>query len=135
MYNREIIGQLVDFISSKDGRTDKSRLQNEVQEAFGLVKDRSVYYCDWFAIRFCKAASRSFGNTVLALFSRHKSFSGGSNIICCFYQTVKIFFKGIVFVRIIQKLKVFRNIFNAFKLPHDVTSVETALDVISAQLL
>lgn len=57
MYNREIIGQLVDFISSKDGRTDKSRLQNEVQEAFGLVKDRSVYYCDWFAIRFCKAAS------------------------------------------------------------------------------
>lgn len=48
MYNREIIGQLVDFISSKDGRTDKSRLQNEVQEAFGLVKDRSVYYCDWF---------------------------------------------------------------------------------------
>lgn len=58
MYNREIIGQLVDFISSKDGRTDKSRLQNEVQEAFGLVKDRSVYYCDWFAIRFCKAASR-----------------------------------------------------------------------------
>ena len=41
MYNREIIGQLVDFISSKDGRTDKSRLQNEVQEAFGLVKDRS----------------------------------------------------------------------------------------------
>lgn len=50
MYNREIIGQLVDFISSKDGRTDKSRLQNEVQEAFGLVKDRSVYYCDWFAI-------------------------------------------------------------------------------------
>ena len=64
MYNREIIGQLVDFISSKDGRTDKSRLQNEVQEAFGLVKDRSVYYCDWFAIRFCKAASRSFGGPV-----------------------------------------------------------------------
>ena len=72
MYNREIIGQLVDFISSKDGRTDKSRLQNEVQEAFGLVKDRSVYYCDWFAIRFCKAASRSFGNTVLALSALHR---------------------------------------------------------------
>lgn len=73
MYNREIIGQLVDFISSKDGRTDKSRLQNEVQEAFGLVKDRSVYYCDWFAIRFCKAASRSFGNTVLALSALHRA--------------------------------------------------------------
>lgn len=46
MYNREIIEQLVDFISDRDGNTDKSRLQNAVQEAFDLVKERSVYYCD-----------------------------------------------------------------------------------------
>ena len=64
MYEKNIIEQLVDFISSKDGKTDKSRLQNEVRDAFGLVKERSVYYCDWFAIRFCKAVSRSFSNTV-----------------------------------------------------------------------
>mgnify|MGYP003377678589 FL=1 len=31
MYNREIIEKLVDFISARDGNTDKSRLQNEVQ--------------------------------------------------------------------------------------------------------
>ena len=43
MYNREIIEQLVDFISDRDGNTDKSRLQNAVQEAFDLVKERSVY--------------------------------------------------------------------------------------------
>ena len=43
MYNKNIIEQLVDFISSKDGKTDKSRLQNEVQDAFDLVKERSVY--------------------------------------------------------------------------------------------
>lgn len=42
MYNKNIIEQLVDFISSKDGKTDKSRLQNEVQDAFDLVKERSV---------------------------------------------------------------------------------------------
>lgn len=72
MYNREIIGQLVDFISEKDGNTDKNRLQKAVQEAFGLVKERSVYYCDWFAIRFCKSASRSFSNTVLALSALHR---------------------------------------------------------------
>lgn len=71
MYNREIIEKLVDFISAKDGSMDKSHLQNEVQNAFDLVKDRSVYYCGWFAIRFCKAASRSFGNTVLALSALH----------------------------------------------------------------
>lgn len=58
MYNREIIEKLVDFISAKDGSMDKSHLQNEVQNAFDLVKDRSVYYCGWFAIRFCKAAWR-----------------------------------------------------------------------------
>lgn len=72
MYNREIIEKLVDFVSARDGNTDKSRLQNEVQDAFDLVKERSVYYCDWFAIRFCKAASRSFGNTVLALSALHR---------------------------------------------------------------
>lgn len=72
MYNREIIEQLVDYISDREGNTDKSRLQNAVQEAFDLVKERSVYYCDWFAIRFCKSASRNFGNTVLALSALHK---------------------------------------------------------------
>lgn len=72
MYNREIIRKLVDFISDRDGRTDKSHLQNAVQEAFDLIKARSVYYCDWFAIRFCKAASRNFGNTVLALSTLHQ---------------------------------------------------------------
>lgn len=72
MYNREIIERLVAFISGRDGNTDKSHLQNAVQEAFNLVKERSVYYCDWFAIRFCKSASRSFGNTVLALSALHR---------------------------------------------------------------
>ena len=72
MYNREIIEQLVDFISDRDGNTDKSRLQNAVQEAFDLVKERSVYYCDWFAIRCCKSVSRNFGNTVLALSALHR---------------------------------------------------------------
>lgn len=72
MYHREMIQQLVDFIADRDGSTDKSRLQNAVQEAFDLVKERSVYYCQWFAIRFCKSASRNFGNTVLALSALHK---------------------------------------------------------------
>lgn len=72
MFNRKIIDQLVDFISSRDGNTDKVRLQNEVQQAFGLIKDRSVFYCEWFAIRFCKSKSRKFSNTVLALSALHK---------------------------------------------------------------
>lgn len=67
MYNKEMIDQLAAFISSKDGNTEKTRLQLLVQQKFHLVKARSVFYCDWFAIRFCKAASRHFSDTVLAL--------------------------------------------------------------------
>ena len=72
MYNREVIEHLVDFVSKRNGIADKSRLSSSVQQEFNLVKDRSVFYCEWFAIRFCAAASRSFSNTVLALSALHK---------------------------------------------------------------
>ena len=72
MYNREIIEKLVEYILSRNGKIDKNTLQNSVQQAFNLVKERSVFYCEWFSIRFCKAASRNFSNTVLALSTLHK---------------------------------------------------------------
>ncbi|MBO7183467.1 MAG: hypothetical protein J6V49_04980 [Bacteroidales bacterium] len=72
MYNREIIEQLVLFVSSKAGGADKSQLQSSVQRTFNLVKERSVFYCEWFAIRFCTASSRNFGNTVLSLSALHQ---------------------------------------------------------------
>lgn len=72
MYNKKVIEKLAGFISGKNGKTDKSHLQDEVQREFDLVKDRSIYYCKWFAVRFCKAASRNFGNTVLALSALHR---------------------------------------------------------------
>lgn len=72
MYNEKIIKQLIAFISSRDGATDKSQLQTSVQQTFNLIKERSVFYCEWFAIRFCTAASRNFGNTVLALSALHR---------------------------------------------------------------
>lgn len=72
MYNREAIERLTAFVSSRDGVTDKSGLSRAVQQAFNLVKERSVFYCEWFAVRFCTAASRNFSNTVLALSALHK---------------------------------------------------------------
>lgn len=72
MYNRKEIEQLIAFVSSRNGITDKKSLSCAVQQAFDLVKERSVFYCDWFAIRFCSAASRNFSNTVLALSALHK---------------------------------------------------------------
>lgn len=72
MYNKELIEELVEFISDRNGIADKASLSTQVQQRFSLVKDRSVFYGDWFAIRFCKSASRNFGNTVLALSALHK---------------------------------------------------------------
>lgn len=72
MYNRELIEDLIDFVSNKDGIADKATLSIQVQQHFNLVRDRSVFYGDWFAIRFCKAASANFANTVLSLSTLHK---------------------------------------------------------------
>lgn len=72
MYHKELIDDLIAAIGEADGIADKAALAASIQQKYSLVKDRSVYYCQWFAIRFCKAASRSFGNTVLSLSALQK---------------------------------------------------------------
>lgn len=69
MYNVQIINQLVSFITSLNGIADKDSLSSEVQYKFTLTRDRKVFYCDWFAIRFCqsKFETSSFSNVVLSL--------------------------------------------------------------------
>ena len=74
MYNRDIIEQLTQYIFSQNGIADKALLQSSVQQKFHLIKERSVFYCEWFSIRFCKAATRNFGNTVLSMID-HFSFA------------------------------------------------------------
>lgn len=81
MYNRELINNLVEFISEQDGIGDKAALATQVQKQFALVKDRSVFYGDWFTIRFCKAASASFSNTVLSLSSLRR-YDDAPFIVC-----------------------------------------------------
>ena len=67
MYNQSMIQRLVSFIQERDGIADKKLLTEQVQSEFCLTKDRSVFFCGDFAIRFCTAKRRSFGNTVPAL--------------------------------------------------------------------
>lgn len=64
--------RLVNFIRGLDGRIDKAGLQKLVQKEFSLVKDRSVFYADTFAIRFSSSKSASFSNTVLSLSNLQK---------------------------------------------------------------
>ncbi len=72
MYNKDLIVDLEKFISSKDGISNKAALSTQVKQRYDLVKERSVFYGKWFAIRFCTAASKHFSNTVLALSTLHK---------------------------------------------------------------
>ena len=81
MFNEIIVNNLISFISEKDGIRDKNLLCSCVQKEFGLVKDRSVFYCDWFAIRFCKSSSISFSNTVLSL-SRLQKYDNRPFFVC-----------------------------------------------------
>ncbi len=72
MYNFEILEQLIEYVSSKDGIADKKVLERQVQQEFELVKERSVFYGKWFAVRFCTSPTRNFSNTVLSLSALHK---------------------------------------------------------------
>lgn len=72
IYNKKLNEQLGEFVLNRDGIADKILLTTQVQQRFNLVRDRSVFYGDWFAIRFCKSVSINFGNTVLGLSTLHK---------------------------------------------------------------
>lgn len=93
MYNRERIEQLVEFISTKDGITDKKQLESQVKLKFNLTKDRSVFYCDWFAIRFCqsKLNSSTFSGVVLSL-SKLQKFDSTPFIVCLVTPTKNYLF-------------------------------------------
>ena len=77
----DVLQELLALIKANDGINDKARLARIVFEAFGLTKDRSVYYCPDFAIRFSSSASRSFGNTVLSL-SNLRKYDDRPFIVC-----------------------------------------------------
>ena len=59
--------QLLEMIDTHSGINNKSKLAALISARFGLTKDRSVFYCEDFAIRFSSAAGLSFSNTVLSL--------------------------------------------------------------------
>ncbi|MFH1747417.1 MAG: hypothetical protein ABIG44_10285 [Planctomycetota bacterium] len=64
--------RVLKLIKENDGINNKARLARIVAGAFHLVKDRSVYFCADFALRFSSSASRNFGNTVVSLSRLHK---------------------------------------------------------------
>lgn len=77
----EPVASLLQLIHTHEGINDKARLAKLVSEKFGLTKDRSVYYCADYAIRFSSSANRNFGNTVLSL-SNLRKYDDRPFIVC-----------------------------------------------------
>ncbi|MBQ8203868.1 MAG: hypothetical protein IJZ75_06280 [Clostridia bacterium] len=91
MYNKELIDDFIETIGELHGIADKTALASQIQQKYGLVKDRSVYCCKWFAVRFCRADSRSFGNTVLSL-SVLQKYDDRPFIVCLVTPTANFLF-------------------------------------------
>lgn len=72
---------LISFLRKHDGINDKTKLSKIVSDNFNLTKDRSVFYCQEFAIRFSSSTTLNFGNTVLSLSNLHK-FDDRPFIVC-----------------------------------------------------
>lgn len=66
------VNRLIEFITSLDGTGNKDAVKKKVVQQFKLVRDRSVFYCDSFAIRFSYTSGNSFSNTVLSLSALQK---------------------------------------------------------------
>jgi hypothetical protein len=72
---------LVRFVAARNAINDKAALAKQVVAEFGLTKDRSVFYCGDFAVRFSASANVNFGNTVLSL-SNLKKVDDKPFIVC-----------------------------------------------------
>ncbi|MEQ1667360.1 MAG: hypothetical protein ABL868_02800 [Sulfuriferula sp.] len=66
------VEQLIAFLRQYNNINDKTQLAKLAAAHFQLTKDRSVYYCPHFAVRFSSSAYQNFGNTVLSLSNLQK---------------------------------------------------------------
>lgn len=67
IYNYEVVTLLTDESTKMANDLQKEQVIERLKSKFNLIKDRSVYYCDEFALRVSTSKSKSFSNTVLSL--------------------------------------------------------------------
>ena len=77
----DAVTRLIEFICGHQGIKDKATLARLVCAQFNLTRDRSVFYCEDFAVRFSASASRNFANTVLSL-SNLRKYDARPFIVC-----------------------------------------------------
>ena len=85
------ISNFIDFIKSKDGIGNKSILISEAKKKFNFTKDRAIYYCEYFSVRFSFSSSTSFSNTVISL-SNLQKYDDLPFIVCLVTQKKNILY-------------------------------------------
>lgn len=73
--------EFIEFVSENDNIGNKQSLIQKVNARFDLTKDRTLYYCDSFAVRFSFSSNSSFSNTVLSL-SKLQKFDDIPVLVC-----------------------------------------------------
>lgn len=66
------VKEFIEYVGAEMPRNNKHLAQSATQARFSLQKDRSVYHCDEFAVRFCYSKNGSFSNVVLSLSALRK---------------------------------------------------------------
>lgn len=72
---------LLKLIKNNHGINDKAKLSKIVADELRLVKDRPVFYCREFAIRFSSSKDQNFSNTILSL-SKLQKYDNRLFIVC-----------------------------------------------------
>lgn len=83
----EALQNLLALIKANDGINDKARLASVVSETLGLTKDRAVFYCADFAVRFSSSAKKAASNTVASL-SRLQKYDDRPFVVCLVTEKV-----------------------------------------------
>jgi hypothetical protein len=89
--DEQAIAELIAFLDTLKLLNDKEKIANKTQKEFSLTTDRSVYYCDSFALRFSASNSESFSNTVLSLSSLQKYDDRPVLVVLVMENDIKIF--------------------------------------------
>lgn len=66
------IKEFIKYVGTEMPQNNKLLAQLSTQTRFSLKKDRSVYHCEEFAVRFCYSKDGSFSNVVLSLSALQK---------------------------------------------------------------
>jgi hypothetical protein len=127
---------LKDFISFAKTNIvgNKTTFINLVRSNFAFTKDRSVYYCNSFAVRFCYSASGSFSNTVLSL-SHLQKYDNIPFIVCLVTSSEnKLLIANTTFIKKIshnsQQLRIdnIKGSFNGSDIMHEFNGIENNAD-------